>query len=278
MAPRKTTSPGDEYFNDLSQNVDNTERTSQSPKEGAGSSYYSGEGGEGFVPRPKRIACILCRKRKLRCDGNKPSCGTCSRLGHDCAYDEVRKKSGPKRGYVKLLEARLTHMENLLGAQAPAQGAQASANAMSEVSQPGPFAEASDVPLGIAPTDPLASAYSDPSMSNLMADFGMNATDDFCWDMIGLGLEEPLPSPEICNDLTQIYFEKIHPSLPMIHRPRFLAAMDLAPHVRPPVCLRYAMWTQVCSITTKYFNLTEHFYARARKYAELDEMKGTERT
>jgi hypothetical protein len=31
----------------------------------------------------------------------------CKRLSHDCAYDEVRKKSGPKRGYVKLLEARL---------------------------------------------------------------------------------------------------------------------------------------------------------------------------
>lgn len=61
----------------------------------------------GWVPRPKRIACVICRKRKLRCDGNKPSCGTCSRLGHDCAYDEVRKKSGPKRGYVKQLEARL---------------------------------------------------------------------------------------------------------------------------------------------------------------------------
>lgn len=59
------------------------------------------------VPRPKRIACIICRKRKLKCDGTKPSCGTCSRLGHKCAYDEVRRKSGPKRGYVKELEARL---------------------------------------------------------------------------------------------------------------------------------------------------------------------------
>lgn len=60
-----------------------------------------------YVPRPKRIACVVCRRRKLRCDGRRPSCGTCSRLGHECAYDEVRKKSGPKRGYVKQLEARL---------------------------------------------------------------------------------------------------------------------------------------------------------------------------
>lgn len=63
--------------------------------------------GDSYVPRPKRIACVVCRRRKLKCDGQKPSCGTCSRLGHSCAYDEVRKKSGPKRGYVKQLEARL---------------------------------------------------------------------------------------------------------------------------------------------------------------------------
>lgn len=68
-----------------------------------------------YVPRLKRIACVVCRRRKLRCDGKRPSCGTCSRLGHDCSYDEVRKKSGPKRGYVKQLEARLG-MINLLEA------------------------------------------------------------------------------------------------------------------------------------------------------------------
>lgn len=64
-------------------------------------------GGNDAQSKAKRIACVLCRKRKLRCDGARPSCGTCKRLAHDCAYDEVRKKSGPKRGYVKLLEARL---------------------------------------------------------------------------------------------------------------------------------------------------------------------------
>lgn len=60
------------------------------------------------VPKPKRLACMICRRRKLRCDGVRPSCSTCSRLGHTCAYDEVRRKSGPKRGYVKALEERLS--------------------------------------------------------------------------------------------------------------------------------------------------------------------------
>jgi len=60
------------------------------------------------VPKPKRLACMICRRRKLKCDGVRPSCSTCSRLGHSCAYDEIRRKSGPKRGYVKALEERLS--------------------------------------------------------------------------------------------------------------------------------------------------------------------------
>lgn len=66
------------------------------------------------LPKPKRVACAICRKRKLKCDGGRPKCGTCARLGHNCAYDEVRRKSGPKRGYVKELEARLGMLRDFL--------------------------------------------------------------------------------------------------------------------------------------------------------------------
>jgi hypothetical protein len=60
----------------------------------------------------------------------------------------------------------------------------------------------------------------------------------------------------------------------MIHKYRFLAALSLAPHMRPPVCLRYAIWAMACSVTEKYFGYAEVFYQRARKYAESDEMRG----
>jgi hypothetical protein len=58
-------------------------------------------------PKPNQIACITCRKRKLKCDRSKPICSTCARLGRNCVYDEVRRKSGPKRGYANSLEERL---------------------------------------------------------------------------------------------------------------------------------------------------------------------------
>lgn len=102
--------PPDGYFNDLSRptGVNGRNKRARSPAGEANGTADPASGGDSNVPKPKRIACIICRKRKLKCDGTKPSCSTCTRLGHNCAYDEVRRKSGPKRGYVKALEERLS--------------------------------------------------------------------------------------------------------------------------------------------------------------------------
>ena len=73
---------------------------------------------------------------------------------------------------------------------------------------------------------------------------------------------------------TTIYFEKIYPGMPMIHRPRYLAATILPPASRPPICLQYMIWCHAASVSDKYSSLHNIFYLRARKYAELDELKG----
>ena len=101
------TSGDDAYFNDLSRQPQIESRGSESSQDPPNGPNANTNGEDAGLPKPKRIACVICRKRKLKCDGNKPKCATCDRLGHNCAYDEVRRKSGPKRGYVKDLEARL---------------------------------------------------------------------------------------------------------------------------------------------------------------------------
>ena len=60
----------------------------------------------------------------------------------------------------------------------------------------------------------------------------------------------------------------------MIHRYRYQASMSLPPKSRPPICLRYIMWAHAASITDRYMHHADIFYRRARKYIELDEMKG----
>lgn len=65
---------------------------------------------------------------------------------------------------------------------------------------------------------------------NFNANMGLNMNSvggNFTWEMIGLGLEEPLPPQETIDELHQVYFEKVHPSIPMIHKYRYLAAMNL---------------------------------------------------
>jgi len=43
-------------------------------------------------------------------------------------------------------------------------------------------------------------SFVDPSLGSMIPDIGLGA-DDFSWEMIGLGLEEPLPSQDIIDDM-----------------------------------------------------------------------------
>ncbi|KAG8626088.1 hypothetical protein KVT40_006489 [Elsinoe batatas] len=233
----------EDYFNDLSQ----TRNSAATADE---------------IPKAKRIACVLCRKRKLKCDGIKPSCGTCKRLSHDCSYDEVRKKSGPKRGYVRQLEARLAQVETMLkGGDVPTAPAPKSRSVSSQASPD----HMSDINLA----ESFPTSYASRSA-------GTNITPNAPPqnELMTLDLEEPLPTQNIIDDLNRLYFEKVHPVAPLIHPGRYYAAMSLDPHQRPPICMRYAMWAAAASVVDKYEDLQEHFYKRARKYIQRDEMRG----
>jgi hypothetical protein len=35
-----------------------------------------------------RLACLPCRKKKVRCSGGRPSCALCVRIGRSCIYAE----------------------------------------------------------------------------------------------------------------------------------------------------------------------------------------------
>ncbi|KAK6006249.1 hypothetical protein QM012_006659 [Aureobasidium pullulans] len=265
----------DGYFNDLSQQLPDQTTPAQPPKS-------------------KRVACVLCRKRKLRCDGAKPSCATCTRLSHNCAYDEVRKKSGPKRGYVKELEARLAQVETLLNNQA---GVEMPLNAIDQ-----PVINGDDLPDmgGIDPDQgrlmqemrvgqsPPSASNSNPATRQQSLSEAYETRQPAFWEgelkspswvpnlsMLATGMDEPLPPPDVCAELTAIYFERVHPSAPILHRPRFLMSMqNTSPALRPRLSLQYAVWTLAASAHPKYENMVDTLYRRARHYLERDEMSG----
>ncbi|KAG0255108.1 hypothetical protein BG011_005325, partial [Mortierella polycephala] len=70
----------------------------------------------GTPMKRKRLtqACDPCRKKKIKCDGIKPSCANCAKSSINCTYLPSMKKRGPRQGYIELLEKRLDKMEQLL--------------------------------------------------------------------------------------------------------------------------------------------------------------------
>ncbi|KAM0786648.1 hypothetical protein ACM66B_002097 [Microbotryomycetes sp. NB124-2] len=83
--------------------------------------------GAGHAPSLTRgMACITCRNRKVKCDGVKPACGSCSRsaIAHgedptklECNYgedDKKRRRGAGGQAKVKELQSRIEELEGLL--------------------------------------------------------------------------------------------------------------------------------------------------------------------
>jgi len=54
-------------------------------------------------PNAKHVsrACLECRKRHLRCDGQAPKCGRCTQAGKDCSYVKSNRGGSRKKGVKK---------------------------------------------------------------------------------------------------------------------------------------------------------------------------------
>ncbi|KAF4626934.1 hypothetical protein G7Y89_g11226 [Cudoniella acicularis] len=218
----------------------------------------------------KTISCVSCRKRKLKCDRVKPKCGTCSRLRHECEFPERRRNLGSKRRNMKELEARLAEVETKLVSEVQSQMA----------AKETPRADAHLNVIGDGMDLTMEDEFLDTSFDIQQFNFDLQAAGStfpaevHSQEVISLGLHEPLPSQEIMDELHKIYFEKYHPTIPMLHKYRYLASLDRAPHMRPPICLRYAIWMMAASLTDKYSSYEDVFYQRARSYLQEAEMKG----
>lgn len=55
------------------------------------------------------LRCLACRRRKTKCDGVKPVCQRCARLGGECVYDPPERTPQTVR-----LQTRLRKLENEL--------------------------------------------------------------------------------------------------------------------------------------------------------------------
>jgi hypothetical protein len=63
-------------------------------------------------------ACEFCKRRKLKCSAEEPSCAQCRKMGKECVYSQVKQRSR-----VRVLEDRLAELEKrMTGAVSAAPG------------------------------------------------------------------------------------------------------------------------------------------------------------
>lgn len=74
-----------------------------------GNNTGSVEQGTSQVPLKRGDACLYCRKRRIRCTAEKPSCQHCRKLKRECVYD-----SGKPVSRVKQLEEKVLELEEML--------------------------------------------------------------------------------------------------------------------------------------------------------------------
>ncbi|KAJ5246165.1 hypothetical protein N7468_001148 [Penicillium chermesinum] len=58
------------------------------------------------------LACIACRRKKIRCSGEKPACKHCTRSRIPCVYKVTTRKAAPRTDYMAMLDKRLKRMED----------------------------------------------------------------------------------------------------------------------------------------------------------------------
>ncbi|OTA05277.1 Zn2Cys6 transcriptional regulator [Trichoderma parareesei] len=94
--------------------------TSSSPNQPKQKDHHRQQQQQQQPPTKRRrigYACNLCRTKKNRCDGERPSCGPCKERRQECVYSPQRTKISVTQEYIENLRARNRMLEEHLATQ-----------------------------------------------------------------------------------------------------------------------------------------------------------------
>ncbi|PVH76155.1 hypothetical protein DL98DRAFT_657644 [Cadophora sp. DSE1049] len=198
------------------------------------------------------VACVFCKEKKQKCDGQAPSCGSCSRLGKACLVEDPTSKRQTPRNYLQSLEERVAMLESLLQNVRPevandhfssfetlGSSSFSQESQFSSFSGPTECFDDSDelsakvglLALNAPGTEPRylgsssAFAFSRVVNSSLRrlqtkgaAETRMSGANSGMPQMV---LPCPMPSPKTGEMLSKAYFEHVHTQYPFLHEATF---------------------------------------------------------
>ncbi|KAF8942006.1 hypothetical protein BGZ47_006973, partial [Haplosporangium gracile] len=253
-------------------------------------------GGDEATPvKRKRLtqACDPCRKKKIKCDGIKPSCANCLKLNGNCTYLPSMKKRGPRQGYIELLEKRLDKMEQLLQHGSSAVDPElldsksllsshlrpgtrrSSSPSVDEAEreprkQPDPEARYFGTTSGYTKQHTEYDKQNDPSNGLVRPKYSSESTllHKERPKKSLYGIKDEVPRKEILDHLIELFFDSIYFQLPIIHPGTFMKQYKegkVSPNLLNAMCAAVARFSNHPDVvTTPAFLAGEPFATNIR--------------
>ncbi|CAK7197428.1 hypothetical protein SEUCBS139899_000075 [Sporothrix eucalyptigena] len=219
------------------------------------------------------LACIACRRKKIRCSGEKPACKHCLRSRTPCVYKVTARKAAPRTDYMAMLDKRLKRMEDRIIKIVPK--AEQEPSVMTSVTRavvkPAiPGASTSGTTNGTGAAALGSASTKGGSNKKRVADEAFGPELDH-WARIGsknrpgstrphnmlLQQEseenklfqegaEALPSRELQEHLAEVFFEHIYgQAYHLLHRPSYMRKLSAG--TLPPVLI-----LSVCAVSARF--------------------------
>ncbi|KAK4498657.1 hypothetical protein PRZ48_009167 [Zasmidium cellare] len=239
-------------------------------------------------------ACVACRTRKIRCDGQQPSCSTCISTGVICQQPETPgARRGPKKGHMKALQQRVQNLELELSAvRTYTDGDRMSIAQQTPINQPtsgeerpsmatrsSSFSGSGSGSSGVHGEDSVDTDFSWEEFSSMLSPATSISFDPFDALMSMPVAESSLPenievhnwnfpSPSAALPLhrsfDQLFLERVHPVLLLHHRRRYASWANSDTKTKAQEALQMTLWTLVSAQSVRLSHSSPMLYSQAR--------------
>ena len=169
------------------------------------------------------LACIACRRKKIRCSGEKPACKHCLRSRIPCVYKVTTRKAAPRTDYMAMLDKRLKRMEDRVIKIIPKEE-MANATAIGRANVR-PSVSAQNFKAQSGRKRVAGEAFSSEAEDWAHSKSGSRPPRVLDSAEIRLFMEgaNKLPSPEIQEHLSEVFFECLSgQAYHLLHKPSFM--------------------------------------------------------
>ncbi len=185
------------------------------------------------------LACIACRRKKIRCSGEKPACKHCLRSRIPCVYKVTTRKAAPRTDYMAMLDKRLKRMEERIIKIIPKeeQDSAAAAVVRAAVKPAIPGTIPAKGPAGKKRAADEAFGPELDNWSKSVAASNLDSSSKPSSLMIQEAEEnkllsegaELLPSKELQEHLSEVFFENVYgQTYHLLHKPSFMRKLRYA--------------------------------------------------